>query len=207
MRRTRAMKPSARAATSPGDSPSGAAVAEQLPAGLLLQDVLGQHPLEAAVVPLDQVRIDLATAPKPASSHVLEARCNGLVKTRGERDIAAAARRSGGRAPPRPRSAGCRCGRCAGGSRSRPCRRAGRGTVSAYRMAWIPPEPAPGRARCRARPEAPLPRRCPLRWRWRPGRPPPSAPTVQPLIAGMSSPCRSMYCLCSISFSWIACLK
>ncbi len=33
------------------------------------------------------------------------------------------------------------------------------------------------------------------------------APHFQPLIAGMSSPYLSMYSLCSISFSWIACLK
>jgi hypothetical protein len=37
-------------------------------------------------------------------------------------------------APPRARSAPGRSGRCAGGCRSRPCRRAGRGTPSANRM-------------------------------------------------------------------------
>ena len=35
----------------------------------------------------------------------------------------------------------------------------------------------------------------------------PFRPHFQPLMAGMSSPCFSMYSLCSISFSWIACLK
>ena len=33
-----------------------------------------------------------------------------------------------------------------------------------------------------------------------------SCPHLQPAISGMSSPCRAMYCLCSISLSRIACL-
>ena len=37
----------------------GAAVAEHFPAGPLLQDLPGQLPLEPAVVPLDQVGVDL----------------------------------------------------------------------------------------------------------------------------------------------------
>ena len=114
-----------------------AAVAEQLPAGPLLQDVPGQLPLEAAVVPLDQVRIDLRDRPEAGQL----ARLRGTLQRAGEdarrRRTAAAARRAGGRAPRRVRSAADRCGRCAGASRSRPCRRAGRGTVLAVRMTWF----------------------------------------------------------------------
>jgi len=53
----RVMKRSARAATSVGDS-------EEFPAWQFLQDVHRQLALEAAAVPLDQVRIDVGGCPE-----------------------------------------------------------------------------------------------------------------------------------------------
>ena len=61
--------------------PSGAAVAKQLPIRALPVDLGGAATLILAVVPFEQSRSISATAPKPASSQVRVARCNGLVNT------------------------------------------------------------------------------------------------------------------------------
>ena len=60
---------------------SRTAVAEQLPIRALRVDLGRAKPLILAVDPFDKVRSISATAPKPASSQVRAARCNGLVKT------------------------------------------------------------------------------------------------------------------------------
>ncbi len=95
-----------------------------------------QHPLEAAVVPLDQVRIDLRDRPEAGQ----------LAGPRGALQRAGEDAGEGESPQPLAELAGAfltglvqRDVGAAGAlveSRSRPCRRAGRGTVSAFRMAW-----------------------------------------------------------------------
>ena len=63
----------------------GTTVAKQFPPRTFVQDVLGQLPLEAAVVPFHEVGIDFRHVPQSRPmSHVFAARCKGLVKTRAK---------------------------------------------------------------------------------------------------------------------------
>jgi len=60
---------------------SGAAVAEQVPSRALRADFGTPATFIFAIVPLDEVRLDLGDRANPANSQVWRARCNGLVNT------------------------------------------------------------------------------------------------------------------------------
>src|SRR5262245_55802456 len=75
-----------------------------------------------------------APTPNPASAHIFEARSRGLVKTRVKETATATFPAAAHAAPPVHSAAG-RFDPCAGGSRSRPCRRAGRDRALASPMA------------------------------------------------------------------------